>query len=523
MTSSYNAPTPRLYPDLEEPQDEELQKVLKLSLITAQEDEARRSRIRSNNSLSLGSTTSYNSNSFPELSLAAAGKPRIDPEPAKKPATPTTIVARPRPTPQLVNKDYVDCSVPVLPKPVVQVPRNTVAARVSDFAERESAIFKTNVSTLPSKPNPDRMMPDLRTMPIPPRPAAWSSRSSTPEPNHHMKPLTSTQGAKPDLLSSIPAIPIPPRPNVRSRLDAPVPPSTILRSHSVPPLMNENQESKANPLPSQIAESGGPEADTLLIQLSPPPCRLQDFDVSTLDPYFPRSSSPATATAIPIPPRPIGFQTSAAVRPNLGPSSSYNTAGLGQAMPGSVKNPAYGLLWPPAVGSTASQFSSATADGYADVVNRVARTDSTESSTDDLMFFAESKDDPIYLSLEDFDPLFSMDDRKAVQHPNSSSVRAKPIPARPTISNAPTRLSEVGTSQEERTQPPLGDPARGSTDYEELLDPFSLSDLTQSLERKRLKHNAEQELRKTIRRVPEVPEVKPTKAKVSEDALVEIL
>lgn len=505
MTSSYNPPSSRLYPDLEEPQDEELQQVLKLSLITAQEDEARRSRIRSNNSLSLGSTTSCGSSSFPDLAMATACQTKINSETSKKPAAPTTSVARPRPeinNKNLVSKDYLDCSVPVLPKPVVPVSRNAVAARVSDFAEREAAILSANISTLPSRPKTDS-----RTIPIPPRPAAWS-RSSTPDPNHLAKPLSLTQGAKPDLLSSIPAIPVPPRP-VRTRADGPAPPSTVLRSHSVPPLKNENQEVKAS------QQCDGPEADTLLIQLSPPPCRLEVFDVAALDPYCPRSVSPATTIAIP--PRPIGFQLSAAGRPNPVPSLAYNSPGIGMAMPGSVKNPAYGLLWPPTVGSATGQFSAPTVDGSAEVVNRVARTDSVESSTDDLMFFAESKDDPIYLSLEDFDPLFSMDDRKSItgQHPNSSGTYTKKlIPAKPTISNVPVQPSEVSTNQEERSQPSVRDPARGSSDYEELLDPFSLSDLTQSLERKRQKHNAEQELRKTLRKVPEV---KPTKPKVSKD------
>lgn len=506
MTSSYNPPSSRLYPDLEEPQDEELQQVLKLSLITAQEDEARRSRIRSNNSLSLGSATSCGSSSFPDLALATACHTKMNSEPAKKLAAPTTSVARPRPeinNKNLVSKDYLDCSVPVLPKPVVPVSRNAVAARVSDFAEREAAILSANISTLPSRPKIDS-----RTMPIPPRPVAWS-RSSTPDPNLLAKPMSSTQGAKPDLLSSIPAIPIPPRP-IRTRPDGPAPPSTVLRSHSVPPpLKNENQEVKAS------QQCDGPEADTLLIQLSPPPCRLQDFDVAALDPYCPRSVSPATTIAIP--PRPIGFQLPASARPNPVPSSAYNSPGLGMAMPGSVKNPAYGLLWPPAVGPTTGQFSTATVDNSAEVMNRVVRTDSAESSTDDLMFFAESKDDPIYLSLEDFDPLFSMDDRKSItgQHPNSSGAYTKPLPARPTISNVPARPSEVSTNQEERSQPSVSDPVRGSSDYDELLDPFSLSDLTQSLERKRQKHNAEQELRKTLRKVTEV--VKPTKVKVSEE------
>lgn len=506
MTSSYNPPLNRLYPDLEEPQDEELQKVLQLSLITAQEDEARRSRIRFNNSIASSSATSLASNSFPDPAAAAAVKTKTDPEPAKKPAV---SVARPRPEPNRnpVSKDYLDCSVPVLPKPVVAVSRNTVASRISEYADREAAHSSVNVSTLLPKPMTDRPMLDSRTLPIPPRPAAWV-RSSTPDPSHPVKPLSSNLAAKPDLLATIPAIPIPPRP-LRSRPDGPAP----NRSHSVPPLKNENQELKANPPPSQIAECGVPENDTFLIQLSPPPCRQQDFDITALDPYCPQNMSPATR--IPIPPRPIGFQVpGAATRPNLAATSSvFNSPVPGISMPGSVKNPAYGLLWPPAGG----QYSSASVDGSADAINRVARTDLTEPSTDDLMFFAEPTDDPIYLSLEDFDPLFSMDDRKSItgQHPNSSSSHTKPIPPKPAVSNVPSQIGEVGSNQGERSQSSVSDTARGSSDYEELLDPFSLSDLTQSLERKRQKHNAEQELRKTLCRVPEAKQ--PTKAKVSED------
>lgn len=500
-SSSYNPPHPQLYPDLEEQQDEELQKVLQLSLITAQEDEVRRRRNHPFSEVDVESRTKvlHSSDSAPDVISLSGRKPPFEMSP--NPTVSSVVRPRPEPKRNLGNRDLQDGNVPLIPKPAVLTGRGgTVAAKVASM----NANVASGAVTLQPRPKVDlRDAEGPVRIPVPPRPQNWPS---TPDPNQ--KPFAVLPGsqspaiAAPDLLNHTggTTIPIPPRPVCRSRPDLTAGPSAIaLRSHSVPPLLKpEAQDAKA-------------AADTFLIELSPPPNQLTDFSIDALDPYRPQVAARA-ATCIPVPPRPVGYcmpnevqRATVSGHPNVVETSAF--AGI---MPGSARNPAYGLIWPPAGMPPSGPFyPDCTASASSSSTGRFSANDDVAApDNDDLMSFTESRDDPIYLTLEDFDPLFLTADQKSISSGRSGFYGS--------LNRSKSNTSSGGGA----APPPLAEPIPSrarSDEYEELLDPFSISDLTLSLERKRQRHNAEQELRKTLKRAPETSTKDETRSIVGRD------
>lgn len=160
--------------------------------------------------------------------------------------------------------------------------------------------------------------------------------------------------------------------------------------------------------------------------------------------------------------------------------------------------------------------------------------------SDDLMDFSDIQADG-YLSLESFDPLYTMESSTAEVHdtsglfpnpldryqrrntpnpfPDVHALSTQSLMKRASQTDIPvTEISErMSSSTGERNTESVSK----SSSNEELLDPFSVNDLTVALERKRKHHAAEQEQRQGEIPAPAIPakESKPDSSEVT-DAVI---
>lgn len=131
----------------------------------------------------------------------------------------------------------------------------------------------------------------------------------------------------------------------------------------------------------------------------------------------------------------------------------------------------------------------------------------------DLMdFSADSQMEPQYISLQDFDPLYlsecaicardrCFDSDELFLRPDKSRLKASNVDD---TNRSPTSMSEVHRNMSSAAQTSIV----MQESIDELQDPFSVNDLTVSLEKKRQKHALEQEARAKQVEVSSVP--KPT-------------
>jgi hypothetical protein len=451
-------------------EDEELQKVLALSLVTAREDEIRRKQLYSSvESINRQETNNLNqdrlsaSNSMPDFMVTA----NIPKQPSSAQATSTI----PRPRPQ-GKGGGLQLTLPGPPK-------------------------------VPPRPEP------FEGPSVPPRPK--------PSPSHHPQSISPTP-----IAMKLP----PPQSSVRNR------PGAILhddkRSSSMPPPSNRPQAEVLRGQPSasltsspqrQIVINHPPGNSSDLILLSPPSAQKNPFNFSLdhFDPLRQKQEHQMDPKPEVTPPSSLMPPTSMS-RKVSEPNMSMNNPTYGMYLPSKPLVPprphsVSDQPVPPSFHASTLPKPSAvkprTSDpGTSDLPPRPSKdlyscysslpripkdnpdpTPSAAESSSELECFLQQRADASpsdedaanlmdfndgmeNLSLESFDPLFSLSIKESSLSPVEETKAQEPMLETPTKTSASIQPEEELKNTEEAM----------------LQDPFSVSDLTQALERKRQQH-----------------------------------
>ena len=580
-------------------EDEEIEKVKALSLITAQEDELRRSQLYhsvetipqhvANERTSVGL---HASSSFPnltdDLTASSTANTIVRPRPQGKVVGSSTLnlpVTKPKPAPRSPRKDDNARHVPVVPprpsKAVVSPPSPRPSSHHDDLLgrtgltasglpprpsagpnERTQASHAhqqkhthTNHSTPPKadidKPlitlspsyltNPDDFdVSSLDPLNRPCSSSATSSRTSfaadmdvpSNPPGGTSVPFSMSGTVAAPLFASSSSFGMPATPSY--------PPHGSSSSGTVVPFYPPC----GSTVPKPVVPSRPPRGSTGSGSTTPSYPQHDSSSSGRMGPSYPSHGSIGSGPMMPsypphgstsslpvAPSHPLrGSTGSGAVAPSLPPSGPFyppcDNAFTGNNIsdkPFVVSNAMY-VMGMPASTNTPQ------ADGHitASASQNTAQMEDIYDSDDDLMQFAAGIDHEEFLSLESFDPLYSMEQLTPVDDATNAidSIELFPNPydkferketpnpfpvvdpastqklLRQSGVYATTRPSRDVTSdvtvdeQPSASTLPKGHSRNESTGSNaELMDPFSVSNLTKVLERKRRKHEEEQKER----------------------------
>ena len=571
-------------------EDEEIEKVKALSLITAQEDELRRSQLYhsvetipqhvANERTSLGL---HASSSFPnltdDLTASSTANTIVRPRPQGKVVGSNTFnlpVAKPRPAPRSPRKDDSARRVPMVPprpsKAVVSPPSPQPSSHHDDLLGRTGL----TASGLPPRPSERTLaghaLQQKLTHPshsTPPKadidkPLITLSPSFLQNPDDFdvssLDPLnrpcssdaTSSHtsfAADMDVPSNPPggtSVPFSMSGTVAAPLFASSSSFGMAATPSYPPHGSSGSGTVVTFYPPSgstgsrpVVPSRPPRGSTGSVPMAPPYTQHDSTSSGPMAPSYPPRSSIGSGPMVPsyplrgstgsvpvAPSHPLrGSTGSGAVAPSLPPTGPFYPA-CDNAFTGNnisdkpfvVSNALY------VMGMTAST-DTPQADGHvtASASQNTAQMEEMYDSDDDLMQFAAGIDHEDFLSLESFDPLYSMEQLTPVDDATNAvdSIELFPNPYDkferketpnpfPVVDPASTqkilrqsgvytttRLSRDVTSDVKVDEQPSastqGHSRNESTgSNSELMDPFSVSNLTKVLERKRRKHEEEQ-------------------------------
>jgi len=465
MAYKESKPYVGLYPALPETGvDDELEKVLQESLITAQEDERKRIAARINNSTLQ-----------PPSAYARATSPRSQgsPLPSAVFTNIHTNINRTSGSSQ-TNGNRTSGNIPdfpIQPKTIA-----SLADKPSSVSTETNSFKSTNIA----RPRPsgirDVSEVDCNTFPRPkppvPKPPGvpklsadkFGGMSATGVGSQRSKTLERISSDDPELIA------LPPRPAVNTKL------TTVLRSQSVPPPYTD-EEGKGAELSLPVDIDGSLDVDRPLICLSPLKQSWMDFDVSLFDPCRPDNYQPPPPS---IPPKnrqltqsslsgknnqlPPSLPVKTLKQSSTLPSNSVPSTNAVNKMNTTMPSQAYGLRgisgqpWPmpmpmpmPSVIPPAghSQLTALVPVTVYDVYPMLQSADWCSSSLpaigwneavvgdlsgfqttptlprspfNDLMEFAECQWDPQYMSLEDFDPLYNIVPTRQTRERRSDSI-----------------------------------------------------------------------------------------------------
>ena len=511
MAFDNSVPSAAAFPALhdmfdDDDEDNIVRKVKMLSMITAREEQERRERLNK------------------ELNLA------------QKPSDPnfrsSLTLQESSSLPELVGSVGIESSSRVVDGSGAKAAIYSQIARPRPHSGRSTQATESGVSTIPRSGTS----------------AGAPSGAVVPPPLPAVRP-----NAKSRMQADPVRIPSPPRTAQRNRQEVPARPrdASANRSQSLSPPFHRSSLQASNSILCDLpAQSTVPSLshDTPLICLSPPtslkPDRVDDFDLTSLDPFQPHATAPLPTShkshlvktvSDPVPQQPMRHSVDPKVLPYRNSPVPYPLDGThfptppfvggNDAMNGypfalgfmpwtpndlcSPTNPAHPMSW------MTDSPGNIPATSTAEVASRNQPPASGSSSTgSDLMDFSADRSspqlDPVYMDLADFDPLYTVDSKvwKSEQRFDSDTLFLKPG-GNPVPHSAVVSATQPAVVN--RPMAPLPDVVVQSSvarriSVDELQDPFSVQDLMVSLEKKRQKHAREQEIQEVVRGQEAQPE-----------------